>query len=43
MTKAKGLPLTSSHKGNIVNLSFFDHEKNIVRGKEQKIPSRPKN
>ena len=37
------LPDGSSHKSNIVNLPFFDHEKNIVRGKERKIPSRPKN
>ena len=36
------LPNGSTHKANIVNLPFFDREKNIVRGIDRKIPSMPK-
>ena len=36
------LPNGNSHKGNIVELPFFDREKNIVRGIDRKIPSIPK-
>ena len=36
------LPNGSTHKANIVNLPFFDREKNIVKGKDRTIPVRPK-
>ena len=36
------LPNGNSHKGNIVELPFFDRKKNIVRGVDRKIPSIPK-
>ena len=36
------LPNGNTHKCNIVNLPFFDHEKNIVKGIDRKIPSIPK-
>ena len=36
------LPNGNSHKGNIVELPFFDRKKNIVRGIDRKIPSIPK-
>ena len=36
------LPNGSTHKANIVNLPFFDQEKNIVKGKDRTIPVRPK-
>ena len=36
------LPDGNTHKCNIVNLPFFDHEKNIVKGIDRKIPSIPK-
>ena len=36
------LPNGSSHEGDIVELPFFDREKNIVRGIDKKIPSIPK-
>ena len=36
------LPNGSTHKANIVNLPFFDREKNIVKGKDQTIPDRQK-
>ena len=36
------LPNGNSHKGNVVELPFFDREKNIVRGVDRKIPSIPK-
>ena len=36
------MPNGNTHKCNIVNLPFFDHEKNIVKGIDRKIPSIPK-
>ena len=36
------LPNGSSHSGKIVNLPFFDREKNIARGIDRSIPSKPK-
>jgi len=35
------LPDGSTHKANVVKLPFFDREKNIVRGIDRKIPSKP--
>ena len=36
------LPDGSSHKADIVNLPFFDHEKKIVKGIDRNIPVQPK-
>ncbi|MDA9100548.1 aminomethyltransferase family protein [Planktomarina sp.] len=35
------LPDGSTHESNIVDLPFFDREKNIVRGVDKTIPERP--
>jgi len=35
------LPDGSTHKAYVVKLPFFDREKNIVRGIDRKIPSKP--
>ena len=35
------LPDGNTHKANVVKLPFFDREKNIVRGIDRKIPSKP--
>jgi glycine cleavage system aminomethyltransferase T len=35
------LPDGSTHESHIVDLPFFDREKNIVRGVDKTIPERP--
>lgn len=36
------LPDGSAHDAQVVDLPFFDREKNIVRGKDRSIPERPR-